>query len=120
MTLFVLLPGAVPLRKAGVARSHSADEGNLQHPGDAVTISGGTSHKAGDFPNWADLREDKMINRPGFLADFRPFGAHGGPRGPWGGFRLEEWCRLRQKSALETDSMARSWVLCVFGAGRKI
>jgi hypothetical protein len=28
--------------------------------------------------HWADLREDKMSG-PGFSADFRPLGAHGGP-----------------------------------------
>ncbi len=36
---------------------------------------------------WADLREDKLS--PVFLADFRHLGAHGGPREPWDGLRLE-------------------------------
>ena len=52
------------------------------------------------------------------LPDFRPLGAHGGPREPWDGLRLGK-CRLHQKSAPETNSKARSLVLCVVGAGRK-
>ncbi len=46
---------------------------------------------------WADLREDKMINpAPGVLADFRPLGAHGGPREPWDELRLEKIVQVAQ------------------------
>jgi hypothetical protein len=68
---------------------------------------------------WANLREDKMINPAPFFADFRPLGAHGGPREPWDGLGLERYCALHQKSAPEASSKACSWVLCACGAGRK-
>ncbi len=64
--------------------------------------------------------EDKMINpAPGFWPIFGPHGAHGGPRELRERPRLEQYCRLHQKSAPEINSKSHSWVLCVFGAGRK-
>ncbi len=37
-----------------------------------------------------DLREDNMMNQAsGFWPIFGPLGAHGGPRAPWDGLRLE-------------------------------
>ncbi len=55
----------------------------------------------------------------GFLADVRPLGAHGGPREPWDGLRLEKHSKSHQKLVSETNYKARSGVLCVFGAGRE-
>ncbi len=67
---------------------------------------------SGRGPGWADLRQDKMTNpAPGL--------PHGGLREPWDGLRLEKECRLHQTSVPEANYQARSWVLCVFGAGRK-
>ncbi len=55
----------------------------------------------------------------GFLADFRPLGAHGAPRELRERPRLEQECRLRQQSAPETTYKSHSWALRVFGTDRK-
>jgi hypothetical protein len=55
----------------------------------------------------------------GFLADFWPLGAHGGPREPRERPRLENKCRLHEQLAPETKSNSHSWALCVFGTESK-
>ncbi len=53
-----------------------------------------------------------MINpAPGFWSIFGPLGPTAGPG--------SEIVQVAPKSAPETNSKARSWVLWVFGAGRK-
>ncbi len=61
-----------------------------------------------------------MINpASGFWPIFGPLGPTAGPGSLRTGSGSKKQRRLRQKSAPEINDLARSWVLCVFGAGRK-
>ncbi len=63
--------------------------------------------------NWADLRNDKMTNPAPGLWPILVLGPTAGQP------RIDKQCRLHQKSAPEANSKPRSWMLVVFGAGRK-
>ncbi len=98
-------------------------------PGVTIPMSLGHLHKMILAPwplcgrkataNWADLREDGMINSaPFFWPMVGPLGPAADP-GSLGTGCGSKKHRLHQKSVPETKYKARSWVLSVFGAGRK-
>ncbi len=69
---------------------------------------------------WADLREDKMIGpAPGFGPIFGPLEPTAGPGSLGTGSGSKNSAGCAKKSAPETNYESRSWLFCVFGAGRK-